>query len=159
MTITIEIACAVYPPTYIRNLIKKNMRKSIRELQKENILAVSKNCFLSIYFTHSKETQELNKTYRNKNKIADILSFPNANEMNPYERHLGDLVFACDTIKQDAIKKNITLEKNYLHLACHGLLHLCGFDHVDDAAHATMIDMEIKLLRKLGYDNPYELKY
>jgi probable rRNA maturation factor len=78
---------------------------------------------------------ELNRAWRGKNKPTDVLAFAQREAANADAGLLGDLVISLDTAKRQA---KHGLYKELLHLASHGLCHLLGYDHRDDAEEATM---------------------
>ena len=78
---------------------------------------------------------ELNRAWRRKNKPTDVLAFAQREAANADAALLGDLVISLDTAKRQATQG---LYKELLHLASHGLCHLLGYDHRDDAEEAEM---------------------
>lgn len=80
---------------------------------------------VSVLITDDDRIQELNKTYRNKNKPTDVLSFPMDDE-----QLLGDIVISMDTAKAQAESFKVSLDEELSRLLVHGLLHLLGYDHV-----------------------------
>jgi probable rRNA maturation factor len=78
---------------------------------------------------------ELNRAWRGKNKPTDVLAFAQREAANADAGLLGDLVISLPTAKRQA---KHGLYKELLHLASHGLCHLLGYDHRDDAEEATM---------------------
>lgn len=82
-------------------------------------------------FTDDAEIHILNKTYRNKDKATDVLSFPHAEAGERHTGHpfLGDLVISLDTTKRQARQYKVTFGQELLRLLIHGTLHLFGYDH------------------------------
>jgi probable rRNA maturation factor len=78
---------------------------------------------------------ELNRDWRGKNKPTDVLAFAQREAESADAGLLGDLVISIDTAQRQAKRG---LYKELLHLASHGLCHLLGYDHNDDAEEATM---------------------
>lgn len=87
---------------------------------------------VSVRLTDDEEIRELNRTYRHKDKSTDVLSFPQPNELNLPEQHLGDIVISLDTASVQAEEHEHDLHTELLILARHGLLHLLGYDHDGD---------------------------
>lgn len=106
------------------------------------------------------ESQQLNYDYRQKDAPTNVLSFPfempDLPETTCVEpRHLGDLIFCQPVIAKEAIAQNKTLFQHWAHLVIHGMLHLQGFDHINDDDAIKMESKEIQLLNQLDFPNPY----
>ncbi len=108
---------------------------------------------ISILLADDVKIQQLNKTYRGKDKPTNVLSFP-AEEDNA--GMLGDVILAYDTIQRESAEQNKTFEDHCKHLLVHGILHLLGYDHEEDAEAEEMENTEITILKTLGVKNPYK---
>ncbi len=97
------------------------------------------------------ESQALNKQFRGKDKPTNVLSFPFEEE-----DYLGDLALCHNVIQAEALAQHKNLRAHYLHLVIHGILHLLGFDHENEADATEMEQIEIELLAQLKIANPYE---
>lgn len=86
-------------------------------------LAIKKN--ISIVLVKDKKIQELNRIYRKKNKVTDVLSFGDWND----KEFLGEIIICLPQAKRQAKKYNTTLKQELTRLLVHGILHLAGFDH------------------------------
>ena len=93
----------------------------------------------------------LNKHFRKKNYPTNVLSFP-------YGRGGGDIVLCHPVIAKEARAQGKTLLAHYAHLVVHGVLHLRGHDHLGKSEAARMERAEIRILRRLGFADPYTLK-
>jgi len=118
-----------------------------------SVLEAPKLGELSIALIDDVEIQRLNRDYRNKNKPTNVLSFP---DEGPAPL-LGDIVLALETIMQEAAEKSISVKDHVTHLVMHGFLHLQGYDHETEDTAAAMEALEIKALKTLNIDNPYEI--
>jgi probable rRNA maturation factor len=94
------------------------------------------------------EARRLNKTFRKRNYPANVLSFP-------YGGGSGDVVLCHPVIAREARAQGKRLRAHYAHLAVHGVLHLRGHDHRRKREAARMERAEIRVLRRLGFGNPY----
>lgn len=98
--------------------------------------------------------QALNAGYRGKVKPTNVLSFPAAESAAP---HLGDLILAYGVCAAEAEGQGKTLADHLSHLTVHGVLHLLGRDHEDEAEAEEMEAEEREILASLGVDDPYRL--
>ena len=74
-----------------------------------------------------REIHVLNRQYRGKDKPTDVLSFPLADELQPFL--LGDVVISVETAAHQAQQRGHSLRKELQTLLIHGVLHLLGYDH------------------------------
>ncbi len=101
------------------------------------------------------ESAALNEQYRHKAGPTNILSFPvdlpEAIELDL----LGDLVICAPVLAKEALEQDKILSHHWAHIVVHGVLHLLGYDHIDDAEAELMETKEIAVLNKLHIKNPY----
>ena len=102
----------------------------------------------------SDESRALNHRYRSKDAATNVLAFPAEIALLDYTC-LGDLVICAPLVATEAAAQEKSAEAHWAHLVVHGMLHLQGFDHEDEAAAAAMEAIESKILDSLGYANPY----
>ncbi|MDI1351847.1 MAG: rRNA maturation RNase YbeY, partial [bacterium] len=102
----------------------------------------------------------LNDTYRKQNKTTNVLAFPcslpDAIELE--SPLLGDVIICPQVLAEESIQLNKALSEHWALIVMHGILHLLGYDHIEDDEAEVMQAIEIKLLATLGYANPYEVK-
>ena len=110
----------------------------------------------SLLVATSAEIQDLNKQYRNKDKATNVLSFPVQLPEEVDVNLLGDIVLCPSVIKREAEQQSKSEESHWAHMVVHGMLHLQGYDHVKEDDAEEMEQLEIDILHKLGYENPYE---
>lgn len=115
---------------------------------------------VSLKIVSTKEMIQLNREYRGKDSVTNVLSFPSgsmgdviAEEGRPF---LGDIAICIDCVKVEASDQGKTLSEHFAHLLVHGVLHLAGFDHEDDKEAVIMEEKEIRILSTLGIKSPYE---
>ena len=107
----------------------------------------------TLLLTNDKTLQELNRDFRLKDHPTNILSFPAGDQDMDY---LGDMAMAFETCEREAQREGKTFQDHATHLLIHGLLHLLGHDHMEDAEAEAMEALEVKLLASLAIGNPYE---
>ncbi len=87
---------------------------------------------VSILLTDDEKIQELNKNYRGKNKPTNVISFASidSEELDIDFFTAGDIIISYDTVLRES--ENIGFKNHFTHLLVHGMLHLAGFDHIND---------------------------
>ena len=113
---------------------------------------------ITLLFSDDETMQELNKDWRGKDAPTNVLSFPAPKDqpVPPGELPLlGDIVLGFGTCAREAQEAGKTLTNHTCHLIVHGVLHLLGYDHVDDQEAEKMEAAEIKILSTLNISNPY----
>lgn len=103
-----------------------------------------------------RESAQLNLTYRRKRGPTNVLSFPAGDDVAAVAPWLGDLVICAPLVAREARAQRKTARAHWAHLTIHGTLHLLGYDHVRSEDAETMEALEVKLMRRLGFNNPYE---
>ncbi|WP_158904903.1 rRNA maturation RNase YbeY [Burkholderia sp. L27(2015)] len=108
---------------------------------------------LTLRFVDTEEGRSLNRTYRHRDYATNVLTFAYAqDETDPVS---GDIVLCCPVVEQEAGEQNKPLAAHYAHLIVHGVLHAQGYDHEDEDDAQEMEAIEIELLDRLGFPNPY----
>jgi probable rRNA maturation factor len=113
---------------------------------------------LSILFADDATLKTLNMNWRGKNKPTNVLSFPAAQDLKVPRgeaKPLGDIALAFETVAREALESRKTLKAHTIHLIVHGVLHLLGYDHVNEHDAEKMEAKEIRILKKLGIADPY----
>ncbi len=102
------------------------------------------------------EGRQLNRDFRNKDYATNVLTFEygpdDAIEGTPMS---GDIVLCAPVVTREAREQGKTLEAHYAHLTVHGMLHLQGYDHIDETEAAAMEALESFVMMRLGYPDPY----
>ncbi|MDX2239566.1 MAG: rRNA maturation RNase YbeY [Leptolyngbyaceae cyanobacterium bins.302] len=112
---------------------------------------------LSLRLTDDREIQTLNTQYRQQDKPTDVLAFaalevdsPQAEELQDLPLYLGDIIISIETAQRQAIAQGHDLNTELTWLASHGLLHLLGWDHPDEASLEEMLTLQKALLNTVG---------
>ncbi len=111
----------------------------------------------TIRLSDNTTVQALNKQFRGKDKPTNVLSFLDGEEEGGVTQ-LGDIILAQGVVVDEAAAQQKSYDDHLVHLILHGLLHLYGYDHEEDAEAEEMEALEVQLLQKLGVANPYETK-
>lgn len=118
------------------------------------------------------EITQLNREYRHKDKATNVLSFPfeadfplvggmmgqllDDTESDPFVLDLlGDIVVCCDVIEKEAVEQSKKTADHYAHMIIHGVLHLCGYDHINEQDAEQMESLEVSILAQAQIQNPY----
>ncbi|HEV2601555.1 MAG TPA: rRNA maturation RNase YbeY [Candidatus Babeliales bacterium] len=110
---------------------------------------------IGILLTTNATIRKYNREYRDKDKATDILSFPYHTELpagqsikveTEDDKNLGDLIISLEYVYNDAQNYDVTFEKRMQELLVHGICHLLGHDHIEDADYETMHKKEMQLL-------------
>lgn len=112
---------------------------------------------LTIRLVDLAEITHLNLHYRKQNKPTNVLAFP-ANLPGGVTLEyplLGDSIICPAVLQQESVTLNKPLTAHWALIVIHGVLHLLGFDHIEDKDATIMQALEIKLLAELGFANPY----
>lgn len=147
----------------ISNTVMAQAFDYVNSNEEVDFFNLNKPINISLNLSNDKNIQALNRQYRNKDKPTNVLSFANIDDdafdddLELFDEiELGDIIIAYETCKIEAIEKNISLAQHYSHLLTHGILHLLGFDHLEDDEAEYMENFEIQILKKLNINNPYE---
>ncbi len=157
MQLDLQIACQTASSLPKAEAFKQWAASTLRALGQ------SVDAELTIRLVDNEEIQQLNRDYRGKDKPTNVLSFP----FEPYDvlvayagdvadlNLLGDIVIAPAVIEAEAQAQQKPLIHHYAHMTIHGVLHLLGYDHIQDDEAEEMEALEIRILSGLGIENPY----
>lgn len=129
-----------------------------------DIVEVDQNIAINIIDVSPSTIQELNKDYRNVDRVTDVLSFPMLDSINDLknepdyalgECNIGDIYINPQRAQEQAKEYGHSYRREYCFLALHGLLHLLGFDHIKPEEEKVMFNLQDKILQivNIGRDN------
>jgi len=110
---------------------------------------------LVIRVVDAEESRELNSRYRDKDAPTNVLSFPFEVPPGVDMRYLGDLVICAAVVEREAAEQGKLPAHHWAHMVVHGVLHLRGYDHIDESGAQQMEALEKNILARLGIDDPY----
>ena len=110
-----------------------------------------------ILLTDDLTIRDLNRRFRGKDLATNVLSFPAAPLPGDHAEAgvSGDIALALGVCRAEALGQGLRLADHLAHLVIHGVLHLAGHDHHDDAEAIEMETIETALLAALGIADPY----
>jgi len=114
------------------------------------------NAEIVIRVVDEEESAELNGHYRGKSGPTNVLSFPFQAPPGIATDILGDLLICAPVVEREAKEQGKSLQAHWAHMVVHGVLHLQGYDHIDEKEAVIMESEEIAIMNGLGFPNPYE---
>lgn len=115
-----------------------------------------KEAQIAIRVVDADEGADLNYRWRHKEGPTNVLSFAMDGLDLIAPAVLGDIVICAPVVKREAEAQEKALISHWAHMTIHGVLHLLGFDHIEDDQAEEMEALEIKILQQLGYTDPYQ---
>ena len=144
-----------------KKIVKKNIEQAVYKTlnQTENLKA-------ELVFVDKDEIKRLNREYRNVDTVTDVLSFPSLDNIKgkvikkenyPEEADgkylfIGSIVLCEDKIEEQAKELGHTCSRERTYLIVHGLMHLFGYDHIEEKDKKEMRKMEKLALKLLGIE-------
>ncbi len=110
---------------------------------------------LSVRIVGTAASRGLNARYRRKDKPTNVLSFAGSGAAPDGRNFLGELVICAPVVAAEAARQGKTMPAHWAHMTVHGILHLRGFDHQSAAEAVKMESIEVQILDRLGFSNPY----
>lgn len=110
---------------------------------------------ISVRTVGSARSRSLNAHYRGKDRPTNVLSFAGPDMMPDGSRILGELIICVPVVAHEARAQHKSARAHWAHMTVHGTLHLLGFDHEREEEARKMAAMEIQILDRLGFSNPY----
>ena len=148
LSIDIQKACASEDSPG-EDSIKRWVSAAIRDERDE--------CELSIRIVDEQESADFNQRYRGKSGATNVLSFPfDAVTPEPLPI-LGDLVICAPVLVREASEQQKTTTAHWAHIVIHGVLHLLGYDHIEDQDAEQMESLETEIMLILDFPPPYRI--
>ncbi|MFT6406567.1 rRNA maturation RNase YbeY [Marinomonas primoryensis] len=113
---------------------------------------------VTIRIVDEEESHALNHEYRGQDKPTNVLSFPFEAPPGLELPLLGDLVICTQIVEKEAKEQDKELLHHWAHMTIHGILHLRGYDHINDDEADEMELIETQLLASLSISDPYLIK-
>lgn len=110
---------------------------------------------LTVRIVDETESAALNEEYRNKTGSTNVLSFPFECPDEVELNLLGDLVICAPVVEREAKQQGKQSQAHWAHMLVHGVLHLLGYDHIEDQDAEKMEAREVEIMALLGFSNPY----
>lgn len=139
-------------------LIRKAARRAMAQAETDGWRGSRIAHEICLVLSDNKRVRRLNRQYRGKDKPTNVLSFAALDAGLPDRAvpwHLGDVILALGVLRQEAKQQKKAVAEHLTHLVIHGVLHLLGYDHEDDAEAERMEGLEVAALKRLGIGNPY----
>jgi len=139
--------------------IEESILEEIEDAMKRTLLhqEIGVECEISFSFVNAEEIKNLNANYRGKNAVTDVLSFPMHEDflydrvmiLKDYPRLpllLGDVVICIQQAMAQAEEYGNTLTRELCYLSVHSVLHLLGYDHMEDNEKSVMRSIEKEIM-------------
>lgn len=120
----------------------------------EEVLHLEQGKSVSVIFVDPEEIHEINREYRNIDRPTDVISFAlhdseDAYEMMEGEEELGDIFINIAAVVDQAAQYGHSMRREVCFLFTHGLLHLCGYDHMEEAQEKEMFELQDVILDEI----------
>lgn len=110
---------------------------------------------LTVRIVDEDEARTLNRTYRDKDYVPNVLSFPFNAGRETGRGLLGDVMICAPVVEREAGEQGKTRLAHWSHLVVHGVLHCCGFGHDTEGEAERMEGLERRILAEFGFPDPY----
>lgn len=126
---------------YIKNILEKEMKEE-------------KEVYVSLLLTDNTNIRNINREYRNKDSATDVISFAYLEVEEEFESpyiSLGDIVISLEKVEEQAKEYGHSFKREFFYVLTHGLLHLLGYDHIEEVDKIEMRKKEEEILLQYGY--------
>lgn len=133
---------------------EKKIENYVKDVLLDECNEWEKPVYISLALVDNENIQNINRDYRGKDMPTDVISFAyhETDDFNigPYDT-LGDIVISLERIEEQRKEYNHSYEREFYYILTHGLLHLLGYDHIDEEEKKEMRAREEEILEKFGY--------
>ena len=143
-----ENACAAGGDIPTATEVQRWTEAALRRVERQSVS-------LSVRVVDETEIADLNQRYRFKHGATNVLSFPFEDPPGVESDELGDIVVCAPVVEREAHEQGKSTEEHWAHMVVHGVLHLCGYDHIEDSEAKQMESEETRILTGLGFPAPY----
>ena len=116
------------------------------------------NYEISLSFVSEAEIRKLNRDYRDKDSVTDVLSFPLDDDFAIQTNLLGDIIICCKRAIEQAKEYNHSIKREIVYLVVHSMFHLLGYDHIDESDRIIMRNKEKSALKEIGISKDEEFR-
>ena len=141
----------------VKDVVLQEVSSTVEYLQ------VNKNFVANLCLSDDTTVHKLNLEFRGMDKPTNVLSFANIDsddfdDMLEFddEVEMGDIIIAYETMEREAKEQEVSFEHHFCHLWVHGLLHIIGYDHIEEDERSNMERLETAILAKLNIEDPYK---
>lgn len=126
--------------------------------KKSALFGYDYNCItFDILYCDNEKTHEINREYRNKDYVADIITFAifaDSEEKFIFDKeiNLGEFMISLDKIKENSEKNGTKFDYELSFLISHGIMHLLGFDHQTEEDYNFVVTEQNRVLNHLGIE-------
>ncbi len=132
--------------------IDEQLRTSIERAAAAALAFEKRNGDLTILIDTPERIQTLNRDFRHVDRVTDVLTFPAwEGEISlSADGYLGDIMICLERAEEQAVEYGHSLERELSFLAVHGVLHLLGYDHMNEADERVMREKQTAILEQIG---------
>jgi probable rRNA maturation factor len=150
MEIIVDICDEAEDSSYELEFIEKYIKEIIKSEYKP---AGSRDIYLSLVFTDNEGIREINREYRGKDEPTDVISFAyhEGEEVDGVFDTLGDIIVSIEKVMEQAKEYEHNFDRELFYVITHGILHLLGYDHMDENEKNEMRLKEEEILSKHNF--------
>lgn len=141
-----EFLDKLYEDDYLETYVKKVLE--LEEIESDRPL------YMSILLTDNVNIQIVNRDFRGKDMPTDVISFAYHEtedfDIGPYDT-LGDIVISLERVEEQASEYNHSFQREFYYVLTHGILHILGYDHIEEEDKKIMREREEAILSSFGY--------